>query len=300
MSPLGMGNDYGGSLRVPAAFCGITSIRPTIGRVPQHATLMPAEPAPTLQLMAVEGPMARHVADVRAALEAMSAGSPRDPWWVPAPLRGPRAATPVKVAVVPEPAGGSTEPAVVDAVRRAAHALADAGYAVEEVDPPDIEGAARNWVQLIMTDVRVIWSMIGPLTSPDAQRFMANAMQLVPGLDLEGYISALAARQGHARAWSLFQDDHPLVLGPVVTNLPPVAGSDVESVEGTDRWLNSMRLTVIGNGLGLPAAAVPAGMAGNLPTGVQVVGPRYREDLCLDAAQAIEERLGVLTPIDPR
>jgi amidase len=61
-----------------------------------------------------------------------------------------------------------------------------------------------------------------------------------------------------------------------------------------------MRLVVAGNLLGLPAAVVPVGVANGLPQAVQIIGPRFREDLCLDAAQAIEERLGVLTPIDPR
>jgi amidase len=61
-----------------------------------------------------------------------------------------------------------------------------------------------------------------------------------------------------------------------------------------------MRLLVTANLLGLPAAAVPVGLANGLPQGVQVIGPLYREDLCLDAAEAIENELGVLTPIDPR
>jgi amidase len=61
-----------------------------------------------------------------------------------------------------------------------------------------------------------------------------------------------------------------------------------------------MRLVACANLLCLPAAAVPAGVADQLPQGVQVIGPRFREDLILDAAQAIEDRLGVITPIDPR
>ena len=61
-----------------------------------------------------------------------------------------------------------------------------------------------------------------------------------------------------------------------------------------------MRMAMAVNALGLPAVAVPVGVADGLPQAVQMIGPRYREDLCLDAAQAIEERLGILTPIDPR
>jgi amidase len=61
-----------------------------------------------------------------------------------------------------------------------------------------------------------------------------------------------------------------------------------------------MRLTTAVNALGLPAVALPVGIADGLPQAVQVIGPRYREDLSLDAAAAIEDRLGIFTPIDPR
>ena len=60
-----------------------------------------------------------------------------------------------------------------------------------------------------------------------------------------------------------------------------------------------MRMSLAVNALGLPAAALPVGVDGGLPQVVQVIGPRYREDLCLDAAAALEERLGIITPIDP-
>jgi len=61
-----------------------------------------------------------------------------------------------------------------------------------------------------------------------------------------------------------------------------------------------MRLVTTVNLLGLPSVAVPVGVTDGLPQGVQIIGPRYREDLCLEAAEAIEERVGVLTPIDPK
>jgi amidase len=62
----------------------------------------------------------------------------------------------------------------------------------------------------------------------------------------------------------------------------------------------SMRMATAVNALGLPAVAVPVGVGGGLPQAVQVIGPRYREDLCLDAAAALEDRVGILMPIDPR
>jgi amidase len=65
-------------------------------------------------------------------------------------------------------------------------------------------------------------------------------------------------------------------------------------------WYQAIRLVVVVNLLGLPAVATPVGVADGLPQSVQIIGPRYREDLCLDAAEAIEARWGSITPIDPR
>jgi amidase len=64
--------------------------------------------------------------------------------------------------------------------------------------------------------------------------------------------------------------------------------------------IHDMRMAMAVNALGLPAVALPVGIADGLPQSVQVIGPRYREDLCLDAAEAMEERLGIITPMDPR
>ncbi|HJQ57180.1 MAG TPA: amidase family protein, partial [Vineibacter sp.] len=96
IAPLAHGNDYGGSIRFPAYTCGVAGIRPTMGRVPAYnATAMAERPA-TAQLMAVNGPMARKVRDLRIGLAAMCGRDARDPLWVPAPLEGPPPATPIK------------------------------------------------------------------------------------------------------------------------------------------------------------------------------------------------------------
>jgi amidase len=180
-----------------------------------------------------------------------------------------------------------------------ASTLADAGYRVEEAEPPVME-AYRSWLQLILCDIRLLAPVLGQLVSPDAARFLQTILELEPPGDLAAYAQGLASRLGIARAWAEFQAERPLVLGPVCTEPPFPVGRDLEGVEAVRRLADSMRVTVAVNNLGLPSVAVPVGIAGGLPQGVQVIGPRYREDLCLAAAEAIEARRGVLTPIDPR
>ena len=132
MSPLGLGNDIGGSLRNPAYCCGIASLKPSVHRIPTASSTSPDEPFLAGQLMAVPGPMGRRVADVRAAFEVIAGADPRDPFSISAPFDGPSPSPPIRVALVPEPPGGSTAPTIAAAVRAAGVALADAGYEVEE------------------------------------------------------------------------------------------------------------------------------------------------------------------------
>ncbi len=299
MSPLGLGNDYGGSLRWPTVCNGVTAIRPTIGRVPFASAIAPAEPMMTAQLFGVQGPMARHVADVRLALSVMSGFDARDPWWVPAPLNGPAVNGPIKVAVTKDPGGLGVDTAVAEGIDKAAQALADAGYIVEEVEPPMIVEAHTMWGNLAITEIStLVLPLVQPILSADALIFLELAAELYPPLDLVGYAFTLADRNRIAREWSLFLTEYPIVLGPVSTNLPFAVGADLEK-ESLTEFMNSLRLTTAMNLIGFPAAVVPVGVAGGLPLGVQIIGARYREDMCLDAAEAVEQALGLITPIDP-
>jgi amidase len=201
--------------------------------------------------------------------------------------------------VIRDPGGLGVDPEVAAGVDRAAGALADAGYDLVEAEPPVMEGY-RSWRSLIVTEIRLIWPFMQPMVSPGAQTFMAAFLETEPPLDLAGYATGFANRLAILRAWSEFQASQPLILGPVSTNPPFPVGRDVGTRAEILAVADSMRLTVAVNNLGLPAVALPVGIAGGMPQGVQVIGPRFREDLCLDAALAIEARLGVITPIDPR
>ena len=302
MTPIGLGNDIGGSLRNPANACGIASIRPSCGRVPDAGYVPTQEHLLAVQLMNVQGPMARRVADVRLGLKILIGAHPRDPWSIDAPFEGPALPRPLRVAVVAEPPGGSTHPAVAAAVRRAASALAEAGYAVEEVAPPRYEDAIGCWGRLIIGDFASVLAQLSPLMGADALAFLNTVNAGVPPLaDAAAYSNLMVERDGIARAWSTFMAERPLVLSPTWTQLPFEHGFDSATPQGTAATMELMRPVVPANLMGLPSACVPAGRdeATGLPIGVLVTGQRLREDLCLEAAEAIEARLGLATPIDP-
>jgi amidase len=297
MSPLGLGNDVGGSLRNPAHCCGIASIKPTPGRVP-HATVIPPEDfGSALQFMAVEGVMARRVADVRAGLRVVSGFSPRDPQSVPAPLEVERPAG-RRVALVAEPPGGDTHPEIVDAVRRAGDALSDAGYDVVEALPPRYEDALRVWATWLFADIQVQEPILRQVMGADGQRFLDYAGATIAPVDTAMLFAALVERRAIGRAWSAFLLEHPLILSPIWTQPPFPHGFDIESEAGAQATMSLMRPVEPANLLGLPAAAVPAGLAGGLPCGVQVMGERFQELACLEAAEVVESVLGLATPID--
>jgi amidase len=136
------------------------------------------------------------------------------------------------------------------------------------------------------------------LTPDDTRRFLTGFYE-VAALDPVLTMQSFVTRHSLLRAWSEFLEKYPIIVAPVCTEIPFKAGSDISEGRVAEE-IQSMRMTIAVNALGLPAVAVPVGIDDGLPQGVQLIGARYREDLCLDAAQAMEDRLGIITPIDPR
>jgi amidase len=300
MSPFGLGNDGLGSLRWPAQCCGVSALKPTLGRIPDATTAGLQDSPIGAQLTGVQGPMARRVADLRTAFEVLAGPTWRDPWSVPVPLRGPEPARPVRMALVVDPAGHGTATQVQEGVRKAARALEDAGYTVEEVEPPSIDVAAKTALDMLNTpDWRAGWQMLSPVLPANTNRFLSAFYEVVGEPDPVTAMQCFMVRQSLLRAWGEFQETHPLIVAPIYTDVPFAVGTDLEDGRVAET-IRGMRMTIAVNALGLPAVAVPVGIGDGLPQSVQVIGPRYREDLCLDAAAAIEERVGIITPIDPR
>jgi len=298
MTPLGLGNDTGGSLRWPAQCCGVGTLKPTLGRIPHATTIEPCDLPIGNQLMGVEGPMARRVADLRAAFEVMAGPSPRDPWSVPAPLHGPEYARPVRVALVVDPAGQGTAGQVQEGVRKAGRALVAAGYVVEEVEPPSIDAAARTWLDISIPPLRAGWAIWAPQVRAPMQAWVLAFFDAAGDPDPAASIQCFITRHALLRGWGEFQERYPLIVAPVCTDIPFEVGKDRTAADVAE-IVRAMRMAVAVNALGLPSVALPVGIGDDLPQAVQVIGPRYREDVCLDAAAALEEAVGIITPIDP-
>ena len=298
MSPIGLGNDIGGSVRNPAYACGIASIKPSRGRVPQGNASAQVDMAINSQLMLSQGILARHVGDVRIGLEAIMGAHPGDPQSLDAPLRG--RALSRRVALVPAPSGGSTHPDVAEGVRVAGRALEAEGYEVEEVEPPLLFEAYLAWSELMMTSLAVQAPTLAPLMGEGGQRFLALTDVGFPAATSESLFAMHQSRYRVAKAWRTFLHTYPLIVGPTWTQPPFPLDYDVADPESALQVVELFRFVLPANLLGLPAACVPTGVANGLPTGAQIIGDLFREDLCLDAAEAVERSVGVLTPIDPR
>jgi len=304
ITPLAHGNDIAGSVRYPAYCTGLAGLRPSFGRVPAYNPTAKSERPISAQLMSVQGPLARSVRDVRLGFEAMARYDARDPWWTPVPLSGFAVDRPVRVAIVDaaEDLGGiALAPAVAAALDVAAQALADAGYEVVAERTPGFARAFELWFETLVPEFRRFMHADFERDGDDGIRTaMRYMLDNVPDADPGTHLKALAERTRAIREWSVFMAHTPLVLTVVSTELPYAHGFDIESAARTRKlWRECATLMAVPV-LGLPGMAVPTGVADGLPVGVQIVGPRFREDLVLDAAEAIEARVPRITPIDPR
>ena len=295
---LAHGNDIGGSLRWPAHCNGVATIRPTLGRVPVYNESAAAERPISAQLFSVQGPMARSVADVRLGLEVMARRDPRDPWWVPAPLSGSKPNGPLRVALAKVPADMNPDPGVMALIRQAADHLVAEGYQVDEVEMPGLDEIWQCWANPLIGEIRILQqATIRPITSPEFNAVLDDYIAFAEPLDQAGYMATLADRTRHVRNWMALLEDYPIILAPVSVQTAYGATEDVDGPRPiAEMFRNGMRYVGVVNHLGLPSATVPVGLNNGHPVGVQLIATRFREDLALDAAQAIERQAGPLAP----
>jgi amidase len=292
MGPIAHGNDYGGSIRYPAWACGVVGLRTTVGRVPSYKASAPNRIVSN-QMMSVQGPLTRTVADARLALQVMAQGSPLDPQWTPAPLEFADVNRPLKIAVFKTHAAYDVDPTVTAAIEQAARWLADAGCEIEEVEPPHFEEGAQLWRQMVMDDMRrgglpAVQAMADAGTQAALQGYLAG----LPALDRDQTLDAQMRRFNIMRDWAVFFDQYPVLLMPNSWQRQFPIDADRAGPERVQQLL-SAQAPLLGTAMmGLPGLSVPTGTVDGLPVGVQLSTWRFREDLALRAGEIIERAAG--------
>lgn len=292
MGAIAHGNDYGGSIRHPAYACGVVGLRTTVGRVPAYKATAPRRVVSN-QMMSVQGPLTRSVCDARLALRVMAQGSALDPQWVDAPIDHPHPGRAPRVAVFARHAAYDADAEVLAAVEQAARSLQAAGCAVEEAEPPQFEAGAELWRQLVMDDLRLgAQAAVERLGDDGVRAAVRGYLHGLPALDRDATLEALAQRFDIARAWSLFLERYDVLLLPVSWRRPFPIDADRAGPDAVQQLLRAQSPLLGTAMLGLPGLSVPTGLVNGLPTGVQLVAARFREDRCLDLGELIENAAG--------
>jgi len=295
MTPLEVGSDMAGSIRLPAHFCGVYGLKTTEHRVPLTGFFRPPPGTPRpVRIMSCLGPMARDLGDLELALSIIAGPDRVDADVAPVPLSPPipRHLGDLRLAVATSLPGVPVAREVREEIERVAARASDAGAEIVE-RLPELDWAAIG--ELFGGLVSALTGQFDPTADlPDHQRSLA------------WYLEALDRRDHLAAAWDAFFDDiDALLLPPAMTTAFPHAEqyADID-VDGEPRtYADHGRLLVFANVTGAPALVAPAGSSGDgLPIGVQIVGPRWSEIHLIEIARALEEA-GVLPgfqrPPDP-
>jgi aspartyl-tRNA(Asn)/glutamyl-tRNA(Gln) amidotransferase subunit A len=283
-----LGTDGGGSVRIPAAFSGITALKPTYGRVP----LYPASPFGTL---AHVGPMTRTAADAALLLDVISGADSRDPWALATPPRcadGLDAATDglrgQSVAVSPTLGYVSVHPEVAAAFDAAVTVFAGLGLAVEVADPgfdDPVEAFHTLWFSGAAKSVEHLDAEGRAMLEPALAEIVATGR----GYTAADYLGAMAVRNELGIRMGAFHRRYPLLLTPTLPMPAFTAGVEVPHGWDAPRWTSWTPFTYPFNLTQQPAVSVPCGFTGDgLPIGLQIVGPRHADATVLAAAHAYQ------------
>ncbi len=297
MSAGGVGSDGGGSIRVPAHFCGICGLKPTPGRIPSTGHF-PVSAGP-FALIGVVGPMARTVADLKVLFDVMQGPDVGDTWAAPVPVRWPPEHEIKKLNLGYFEDDGRTPvtPETREAVRTAAQALRDAGFNVECFRPEGLEEARELWRKYFVVAggmlLRPMFKGRESEMSPLLKEFLRWS-DAEPALDSEALLDAWVRRDLLRARFCAQMQRYPILLCPVAAIPAFRHGERTWEIEGKKvEYLDAWSYTEFFNLLGNPGVAVPIGRsAEGLPIGVQVVGLPWQEELVLSVAALLERERG--------
>jgi amidase len=288
MAALGLGADYGGSIRVPASFCGIFGLRPSAGRVPHVQALDPQKGGMTLDLMNSPGPVARTLDDLWAAFVALAGADPRDPSSLPVtppePVPAGQATTVLRMT---RETGAIVEPGVERELDLVCSALEAAGYRVVEGGIPNAARAPELWAELVGNELlhSALPDWHGLLAESNRQHIEAMFSLFDLGDSLSAWSRSIVERRETAQATALLMEEHPLIVAPVAGMKAPALDFDHYLERDATRDLfDHMRNVVWVNLLSLPSLA--------LPNGIQLVARRFHEAEAVAAAFAVVDAFG--------
>jgi amidase len=292
MAPLAEGTDFGGSLRTPAAFCGVVGLRTTAGLVAKYPAALPWHD------QSVAGPMARSAEDCALLLDAMTGFSLKSPLSCAAPWRSARDAVAkarslrgLRLAYAPDIGGIGVDREIEGICRAAALGLRDARAVVEELDLNFSDGRdaflALRGEAMVGNHLDKL-ERIGELGDNLAGNIRAGL-----ALTVSDIARAERKRAEIWHRWRALFESYDLVLTPAAPVPPfPVEKNYPDVIEGRklQNYMDWIAPTFLASLAALPAASVPAGLtAAKLPVGLQIVGPRFSEPLILSAAKFVEE-----------
>jgi amidase len=291
---LANGSCLGGSLRIPASFCGIVGLRPSPGVVPRGDGL------PAFDSLWVDGPMARNVPDLVLMLDAMAALTPHDPLSRPVPEGGyqtamARGRPPRRIGFSADLGLRKVDPEVAAICEAAARRFTAMGTRVEAATP-DFSGAIDAFQvlrALLFADVR------GALLPGERHRINPDIVwNIEKGLTLtaEEIITARRARAALFHRVARFFDDHDLLVCPTVAVPPfPVEQRFPTEIAGEalNTYIDWMFLTFVITLTGCPAISIPCGVTRDgLPVGLQLVGRPHGDAALLGQARLVEQAIG--------
>jgi Asp-tRNA(Asn)/Glu-tRNA(Gln) amidotransferase A subunit family amidase len=296
----GVGSDGGGSIRVPAHFCGICGLKPTPGRIP--ATGHFPSGAGAFGWIGVVGPMARTIADVRALFEVMAGPDAGDAHSAPVPLRthddDDKELRGTRIGILESSALGNATLETHAAVERAAKLLNERGFIVERFELSGLARALELW-----------WFFFGPVIahllraslagheselSPMLLEYLSNATSRDP-ITLDQFLQACAERD-ILREKILRQMDKVSILLSPVSSAPAFRHGEGNYQPGVG-YRDTMRYSQWLNLTGFPGASVPMALSKEgLPIGVQIIGRPFEEELVLAVAEALEHSRGPWQP----
>lgn len=280
-----IGSDTGGSIRVPAALCGVVGLKPTYGRVSLRGVI------PLSWNLDHAGPMARQVLDVALLLQIIAGYDPEDPVSVDVPVDDyllgiRRGVAGWRIILAEDDYFEHTHPEIAQAVRQAAKVLEEAGAKIETAPLQGARDAALNNGMIVVSDAAAFHA---ERLHDQPEGFGADVLQRLQigaALPLVDYIRARRSQVEMRRQFArLFENCDLLLLPTTPIAAPPISGPDALELA---RWLT--RYTAPFNLTGLPALSLPCGFTSDgLPIGLQMVARPWGEARLLQAGYAFEQ-----------